>query len=248
MNIYRKNIMKLLFTLLVLSSFLANAYEFELESTDTQTQIIELYTSEGCSSCPPADRWLSKLKQSKDLWSAYIPMAFHVDYWDYIGWKDKLALANNSHRQQLHRIFNNIPTVYTPGILKAGKEWRNWRFIEPNNVSTSPIKVGKLSTQLNDNQLTVSFLPEKPLETYKLNIALMGMNIKNSIKAGENHGKLLKHDFVVLKYQTYVSSTPNWDLALDSNFLNHEYTDLAFVAWIEAEKNPAPIQAVGKFL
>jgi hypothetical protein len=242
------NIMKLMLTLFLFSSYQASSLEFVLESTDSQTQIIELYTSEGCSSCPPADKWVSKLKQSKDLWSTFIPVAFHVDYWDYIGWKDKLALANNSHRQQLHRIFNNIPTVYTPGILKAGKEWRNWRFIQSNKVTTTPINVGILTTKLIDNQLTVNFSPTNPLENYKLNIALMGMNIKNSIKAGENHGKLLKHDFVILKHQTFLSSTPEWDLALDTNFLNHTYTDLAFVAWIEAEKNPAPIQAVGKFL
>jgi hypothetical protein len=242
------NTMKLIFIILLSGSFLVGANEFVLESGKNQTQIIELYTSEGCSSCPPADRWISQLKHSKDLWSAFIPMAFHVDYWDYIGWKDKLALANNSHRQQIHRIFNNIPTVYTPGILKAGKEWRNWRFIQSNNVTIPPINVGKLTAKLFDNQLTANFSPTNPLEKYKLNIALMGMNIKNSIKAGENHGKLLKHDFVILKHQSYLSSTPEWDLTLDSNFLKHTYTDLAFVAWIEAEKNPSPIQAVGKFL
>ena len=68
--------MKLLLIILLSRSFLAQSNDFELESGNNQTQIIELYTSEGCSSCPPADRWLSQLKQSKDLWSAYIPMAF----------------------------------------------------------------------------------------------------------------------------------------------------------------------------
>ena len=240
--------MKLLFTILIASSFLAQSNDFELESGINQTQVIELYTSEGCSSCPPADRWISQLKQSKDLWKTFIPMAFHVDYWDYIGWKDKLALANNSLRQQLHKIFKNIPSVYTPGLLKAGKEWRAWRFNQSRNVISSPIKVGKLTAAINQSHLTANFLPTKPLENYKLNIALLGMNIKNSIQAGENHGKLLMHDFVVLKHKTYLSSTPVWGLALDSNFFKHVYQDLAFVVWIEGENNPAPIQAVGRFL
>jgi len=62
-----------------------------LSSSVAQTPIIELYTSEGCHSCPPADRWFTDLKQQKKLWQDFIPLSFHVDYWDYIGWDDKYA-------------------------------------------------------------------------------------------------------------------------------------------------------------
>jgi len=61
------------------------------ESGDTQNSLIELFTSEGCSSCPPADAWISQLKESPDLWKKIVPVAFHVDYWNNLGWRDRFA-------------------------------------------------------------------------------------------------------------------------------------------------------------
>src|SRR4029077_9083235 len=65
------------------------------ESGDTQSSLIELFTSEGCSSCPPAEKWLSALKSSSDLWKKAVPVAFHVDYWDHLGWRDRFANQNS---------------------------------------------------------------------------------------------------------------------------------------------------------
>jgi hypothetical protein len=70
------------------------------ESGDTQSSLIELFTSEGCSSCPPAEKWLSALKSSSDLWKKAVPVAFHVDYWDHLGWRDRFA-KQNSHRDNI---------------------------------------------------------------------------------------------------------------------------------------------------
>src|SRR6266581_8918944 len=65
-----------------------NAASFEFHSGETRTSFLELYTSEGCSSCPSAEAWLSRLKESSRLWKDLVPVAFHVDSWDYLGWKD----------------------------------------------------------------------------------------------------------------------------------------------------------------
>ena len=81
----------LFFIGLFLFSLSASAETIRFLSHDVQTNLVELYTSEGCSSCPPADRWLSKLRNSEQLWKGFVPLAFHVDYWDYIGWKDRFA-------------------------------------------------------------------------------------------------------------------------------------------------------------
>ena len=62
-------------------------------STARQTSLLELYTSEGCSSCPPAEAWLSGLKDNPGLWRDFVPVAFHVDYWNYLGWRDKWSRA-----------------------------------------------------------------------------------------------------------------------------------------------------------
>ena len=74
------------------------------ESNNEQVSLIELYTSEGCSSCPPAERWLSKLADDESLWSHFVPLAFHVDYWDYIGWKDPYASKEYSQRQRRYAL------------------------------------------------------------------------------------------------------------------------------------------------
>ena len=91
------------------------------QSGELQTTFIELYTSEGCSSCPPADRWLSQLKDDPTLWQDKVPIAFHVDYWDYIGWKDSLALPGNTQRQGQYKAENKIGFVYTPGFVINGQ-------------------------------------------------------------------------------------------------------------------------------
>ncbi len=96
-------------------SLTASAQTFT--STDKRVSVLELYTSEGCSSCPPADEWLSKLKQDDRLWSEIIPLAFHVDYWDYIGWQDPFANKRYSQRQRQYARDKNVRTVYTPGTL-----------------------------------------------------------------------------------------------------------------------------------
>jgi len=229
--------------LLIFCTSAVQAKEITLQSSELQTQVIELYTSEGCSSCPPADKYLSGLKQSPQLFKTFIPIALHVDYWDYIGWKDKLALQKNATRQRVYKILGNLNSVYTPGVLKAGKEWRAWRFA---NIKSSPLKVGKLTVQVQDNHLTAQF--DAKNAPYNLNVALLGMNIKSKVRAGENKGKSLKHDFVLLKQEMVSSKSPAWDFELPNDFLQSKYPDKVFVVWIEGEMNPAPLQAVASYL
>src|SRR5262249_16012523 len=70
------------------------------ESCEMQSQLLELFTLEGCSSCPPAEKWLSALKSSSYLWKKAVPIAFHVDYWDHLGWRDRFAKPEFTSRQQ----------------------------------------------------------------------------------------------------------------------------------------------------
>ncbi len=82
----------------MLDGVLANAAPIVFQSSTRQTALLELYTSEGCSSCPPAEAWLSKLKTEPGLWSEFVPVAFHVDYWNNLGWRDKLSSEQFSRR------------------------------------------------------------------------------------------------------------------------------------------------------
>src|SRR3989449_10775896 len=96
------------------------------QSSGEQTALIELYTSEGCSSCPPAETWLSRLKASPGLWKDFVPLAFHVDYWDYLGWRDPWANKSFSDRQRAYAKQWRSQSIYTPGFVLNGKEWRAW--------------------------------------------------------------------------------------------------------------------------
>ena len=112
---------KLSFILGVLAGVTAHADPIVFESHERQTALLELFTSEGCSSCPPAESWLSQLKQKPELWSGFVPVAFHVDYWDYLGWRDKWASQQFSDRQRDYAQAWGSDSVYTPGFVLNGK-------------------------------------------------------------------------------------------------------------------------------
>ncbi len=228
---------------LITLPLLAFGKDFDIKSSENQTQLIELFTSEGCSSCPPADRWLSSLKQQPGLWTDFIPLAFHVDYWDYIGWKDPFASAQHSMRQRQHRLVNNINSVYTPGVLKSGKEWRYWR---NKNITPSPQKVGTLQVSVSNDLLKGHFDNLTKLSDYQVNVAMVALDLETQVRAGENIGKKLKHDFVVIKHHTYEAKNSDFSIKLADDFFNTDHKNTAFVAWIEYDL--VPIQAVGTLL
>ena len=94
-------------------------------SAPQRVPLVELYTSEGCSSCPPADRWLRSLMHDAKA-GRLLPLAFHVDYWDYIGWKDPFARREFNERQSQLARTNKNRTVYTPGVFVQGRETPRW--------------------------------------------------------------------------------------------------------------------------
>ena len=96
------------------------------ESGPHTAALVELYTSEGCSSCPPADRWLSGLGERGYVPGRVVPLALHVDYWDYIGWKDPHARREFSQRQRKLSQLQRLALVYTPQVLLQGRDFRAW--------------------------------------------------------------------------------------------------------------------------
>ena len=111
----------IIYILLLNSLYAENVY---FESGVKRNTLIELFTSEGCSSCPPAETYLNNLKNNNELWEKWIPVAFHVDYWDYIGWKDKYATKTFGLRQSRYASLNRVSTVYTPAFMVNGSSWR----------------------------------------------------------------------------------------------------------------------------
>jgi hypothetical protein len=86
--------------------------------------LIELFTSEGCSSCPPAEQWLSGLRAQAGLWRDYVPISYHVDYWDRLGWRDRFATRAFTERQYAQANAWGSGSVYTPCFVRDGEEWR----------------------------------------------------------------------------------------------------------------------------
>ena len=210
-----------------------------------QNSLLELYTSEGCSSCPPADRWLSTLKDDPRLWKEIIPIAFHVDYWDYLGWKDEFSKAEYTQRQRNYARWHNLATIYTPGFVQNGKEWRGWRW---GRTLDSPEKeIGQLTVNINKDIVTANFKPVKKFnKSVVLNVAWLGFELETKIQAGENEGKTLKHDFVSINTDTLkgkvVEESYTWKFKANLAGLPIS-KGAAF--WVTSGEDPTPIQATG---
>jgi len=231
---------------------MAIAAPVEFQSSERQTALLELFTSEGCSSCPPAESWLSRLKDAPGLWSDFVPIAFHVDYWDYLGWRDKWAEGKFSNRQRAYAQSWGSDNIYTPGLVLNGKEWRSWsgRTAVP---SSGGIKAGKLKVTSEDtNHWQVGFAPIKPeAVSYEVHVALMVSGLVSEVKAGENAGRHLQHDFVVLALlqRPLTRHQDNFEGAFTMDTkLKPIDGPLALAVWITRSGQMEPLQAAGGWL
>src|SRR5438874_13315973 len=218
------------------------------ESSEARTMLVELFTSEGCSSCPPAEKWLSALKSSSDLWKKAVPVAFHVDYWDHLGWRDRFAKPEFTSRQQRYAAAWGGDSVYTPSFVVNGKEWSGW--FGGNAMPITSTKVGVLRVSVgNDGKVSATFAPDtmqaRPLA---LNVVLLGNDLESDVKRGENSGRKLRHDFVVLGFAKIdmMHEANHWtgSVALPRQSGNDKPSALA--AWVT--ENGTPIQATGGWL
>ncbi|NNJ90243.1 MAG: DUF1223 domain-containing protein [Gammaproteobacteria bacterium] len=229
--------------LVAVSTLASTATVFSNDSKNST--IIELYTSQGCSSCPPAESWLGKFKDDPRLWKTLFPLAFHVDYWDYIGWKDIYAQPAFTQRQKNYKKENRLSSIYTPGFVINGKEWRGWF-----SRKSLPAKEtsGKLTARLNDRSLTANYLAEG-LQAYELtlNAAIVATGIKTAVKRGENSGRMLPQDFTVLMYASEHSTTSQWKMILPE-VSGDDAERLALVVWISATDSQQPLQIAGGWL
>lgn len=228
-------------TCLIFWSFSVHALEFS--SGKQQNAVIELYTSEGCSSCPPAERWLSSYKTHPNLFTRIIPMAFHVDYWNYLGWEDRFADPAFSDRQRRMKRQGLLQGVYTPGVLVSSQEWRTWRAAS-HPLPAVKKEVGILSVKVDlktdKPNLLVQFSKKG---AYRVHLALLGMGLNSQVTSGENNRRTLEHDFVVIHHQ--VSNT--WRLKMP-NIPDFGQTQTALAVWVSEPNTEKIIQATASML
>lgn len=218
-------------------------------SGNQQVPLLELYTSEGCSSCPPADRWFSRLVEDGGLWSAYVPIAFHVDYWNHLGWDDPFAEARFSQRQRDYHRQGHTRGVYTPGVMSAGSEWHRWRrsALPPASSGTT---IGSLTLAVDSGRFSAEFRPASntQVKDARLTVAVLGFGLQSAVQSGENRGRILKHDFVVLGMQKYRSNDGSWQGQLPSAQPQQGEERQAVVAWLSYGNQLQPQQATGGWL
>ncbi len=216
------------------------AAECSAKSGAATVPLLELYTSEGCSSCPPADKWLSNIKlDSKQL----IPLAFHVDYWDYIGWKDRFSNAEYSARQRKIAAFNSAGFVYTPQFVMNGRDFKGSDGSRLNSMVENSQKLASranltldATTQANGEiVLKVGAQAVRPsdIKNSDIFVAIYENKLVSKVKAGENSGRELKHDYVVREffgaYQINNQNAFTKNFTLDSAWKNRDAGAVVFV-------------------
>ncbi|UCH47907.1 MAG: DUF1223 domain-containing protein [Betaproteobacteria bacterium] len=184
--------------------FSSQATECTAKSSEQRVALLELYTSEGCNSCPPADRWLNGLRDRGISAQQAIALAFHVDYWDYIGWKDRFAQPMFSQRQRLIADRNRASFIYTPQFVLDGKDYRQpWRRsdlgkqLESINGSPAKVSITVEQQREKDGLKILVHGRNRDMRTTHLFVALYQNRLHSEVKAGENAGKKLYHEFVV---------------------------------------------------
>lgn len=231
------------FAALISGSAIAQSFT----SGPEQVPLLELYTSEGCSSCPPADKWISQLTKSEDLWTSVVPIAFHVDYWNYLGWPDRFSHPKYAQRQRRFQQQGYTSGVYTPGVILNGQEWRQWG---RTRWPFSPVsEAGVLNVDLNGGKFEATYnAPSNKPEQPRLHIAILGFAQTSDVKAGENRGKALNHDFVVLGYQQFASTYASWSGKLPNVKDADDNSRLGIAAWVSNGNDLQPLQATGGWL
>ncbi len=178
------------------------------KSRSAATPVVELYTSEGCNSCPPADRWLSRLKSDPDV----VALAFHVDYWDRLGWKDRFSSPVFTSRQASQQASNGAHFSYTPQVVVDGRDSKGWPSIAALGTARPAAPV-ELALAREGEHITATVVAStrapKHLAAYW---AVTEQGHVTAVKAGENEGVTLHHDFVVREYRP----VPAWTTSADA--------------------------------
>ncbi len=231
---------------------------FNAKSGPAYASIVELYTSEGCDSCPPADKWFSTLSFRRD---GVVPLTFHVDYWDYIGWKDRFAKPAFAQRQRDTVTRQGGRTTYTPQVMLDGRDMGLWSYqsrfqARLREIASRTARANiSIEATVANNSIDADLVARVPLPLDRADAAVFIVitedKLVSRVTAGENKGVTLKHDHVVreligplvvnasdsaegkFSVRRIVSLAPDWKL-----------DDLSLAAFVQNAKTGEVLQAV----
>jgi hypothetical protein len=202
--------------IMALSISTSHAATCNATSGAQRAALLELYTSEGCDSCPPADRWVSALPARGFGATQVVTLAYHVDYWNYLGWNDPFAQARFTERQRFvnNRIRNR--TIYTPQLMLDGRDYRQGLSLADFQQRISTVNREKpgadIALSMNVAADTLAASAHIKLNRKETGaavfLALYENKLANHVSAGENKGKRLEHDFVVRELAGPFSTEP----------------------------------------
>ncbi len=177
------------------------------QADNTGFAVVELFTSEGCSSCPPADKLLNKINEDFNGQPVYV-LSFHVDYWDKFGWKDGFSKEQFTARQKMYDSTLRTDT-YTPQVVVNGEkeavgsdEKSLMQFIHSMLQVNVKAKALQCDLSVKKGKLLVAYQTDQAQVGDTINVALVQDNVSDRVTAGENNGQELKHVNVVREFKS----------------------------------------------
>ncbi len=237
---------------------IAAAAQCSAESAARRVPLLELYTSEGCNSCPPADRWFSALPTRGLTPKQVVALGFHVDYWNYLGWRDPFSKPEYSGRQRAASVRNKASFVYTPQFLLDGRDYRRGIFRDGfadriadigQEKARAVIRLDQVvqSPETVNARISVAIADAARREDARAYVALYENNLSNRVAAGENAGKRLEHDFVVRELSQPRPVDADGNLVFERFFdLRPEWKreDLHLAVFVQSEHAGQTLQAI----
>jgi hypothetical protein len=227
-------------TIVAVASAFISSKKANTPKTDANNgfAVIELYTSEGCSSCPPADAVVAKLEKESVGKPIYI-LAYHVDYWDNLGWRDVFSNADYSKRQKEYAQYLKISSIYTPQIVVNGKtefvgSEDNTLHKAINNAlqKDAPSQLTLANMLQSRGSLLVHYDVKNSGNHSALLLVLVQKTAQSTVKAGENKGRTLSHVQIVQKLQTIAltnNQTGTEKIILPNEFTPKNWEIIGFI-------------------
>ena len=222
-------------------------------SPDSTNALFELYTSEGCDSCPPADRWFSSLNLGPYA-SHATELAFHVDYWDRFGWRDRFDNPAFTQRQYAQVERHQISTVYTPQVLLQGREfaWQEMKHpaVQVREVNERPARaaIDMDAAPVDHGSVAVDVHVRVPDAADRAHatvaVALVQSGLVSNVKAGENEGKRLVSDHVVRAWQSGLAVGATGEAPARRAAAAERSGPVQAVAWVEDSASGEVLQAL----
>jgi hypothetical protein len=243
---YNKNIAMFTYTALIstlaLFSFTGHPTGKSLANTDPGFAVVELFTSEGCSSCPAADEVVAKIQRETNEKPVYI-LAFHVDYWNRLGWKDIFSEPAYSNRQNQYSSWLNA-SIYTPQVVINGQqefvgsdENRLRSSIATALHKTNPVHLSINSIRANDRNVSLHYQIDGKNTNSSLVLALIEKTASSKVLKGENEGRTLSHVQIVRNFQTISLNARNEGVSEIEIPAGLDNQGLEIIAFLQSREN-----------